>query len=114
MRLDAHREVPLRPFAVGATLPDIVRRVGIMFWHVPVYAIVAGITVIATRSLLWTIVVVASLVMAERHVLKRNVNRPRELWIALRSGSLLADRRPRRGAESVSIVAPRDGRVGPL
>lgn len=114
MRLDAHRAIPLRPFAVGATLPDLVRRIGVMFWHIPVYAALVGVVVIATRNFVWALVVVGALIALERHVLKRNVNRPRELWAALRSGSLLADRRARRGAESVSIAAPRGGRVGPL
>lgn len=114
MRLDAHRAVPPRPFAVGATLPDIVRRIGVMFWHIPVYAGVVMVVVVATRNFVWALVVVAALIMLERHILKRNVNRPRELWAALRSGSLLADRRARRGAESPDIAAPRGGRVGPL
>lgn len=114
MRLDAHRAVPLRPFAVGATLPDIVRRLGVMFWHIPVYAVVVMIVVVVTRNFFWALVVVGALIMLERHVLKRNVNRPRELWVAARSGSLFADRRARRGAESVSIVPHPSGRVGPL
>lgn len=114
MKLRAHRAVPRRPFAVGATLPDIVRRIGVVFWHVPVYFLAGGAAVLVARNPVWFFVVVGALGLFERHMLKRNVNRPRELWAALRSGSLLADRRARRGAESAPIVPHPSGRVGPL
>ena len=112
MKLRAHTDIPTEPFAVGNTVPDMVPFLGVPFWHVPAIMVVAAIVVAVTRNPLWFVCALVGLTFADRQLLSLNFNRPRELWIAFRSGSTFADRTVF-GGESANVHLPRGESVGP-
>ena len=112
MKLRAHTDIPTEPFAVGNTVPDMMPFLGVPFWHVPAIFVVAAVITAITRSPVWLVCSVLVMIFADRQLLSLNFNRPRELWLALRSGSTLADRTVF-GGESAAVHLPRGESVGP-
>ena len=107
-------EMPWEPLSVGNTRPATFKALGVPFWFLIPILFIPMLFVVVTQNPFWLFLILPFAGFS-RYLVERDHNRPRRLFLAVMSGSMFAQRDPKRwGGHTADPHGKPGSRVGKL